>query len=79
MQQQCLEVTGYREGELPMKYLGLPITASRLSKIECHSLVDKITGKMRQWSTRNLSFVGRALLINTVVFGMCGFWASIFI
>ncbi|KAJ8423588.1 hypothetical protein Cgig2_009242 [Carnegiea gigantea] len=41
--------------------------------------VKEIMGKMRQWSTRNLSFAGRALLINTVVFGMYGFWASIFI
>ena len=47
LQQQCLEVTCYKEGDLPMKYLGVPITASRLSKLECHSLVDKITGKMR--------------------------------
>ncbi|KAJ8422631.1 hypothetical protein Cgig2_001140 [Carnegiea gigantea] len=54
-----------------MKYLGVPISASRFSKIECHQLVDKILGKMRQWSTRNLSFAGRALLVNTV--------ASIFI
>ena len=45
LQQQCLEVTGYKEVGLPMKYLGMPITASRLSKLECHSLVDKITGK----------------------------------
>ena len=79
LQQQCLEATGYREGGLPMKYLGVPLTASRLSKLECHSSVDNIMGKMRQWSTRNLSFAGRALLINTVVFGMYGFWASIFI
>jgi len=79
LQQQCLEVTGYKEGRLPMKYLGVPITTSRLSKLECHLLVDKILGKMRQWSTRNLSFAGRALLINIVGFGMYGSWASILI
>jgi len=79
LQQQCLEFTGYNEGCLPMRYLGVPITASKLSKLECHILVDKITGKMKQWSTKNLSFAGRAQLINTVVFGMYGFWASIFL
>ena len=77
--QQCLEITGYTEGSLLMKYLGFPITASKLSKLECHILVEKITGRMKQWSTRNLSFAGRAQLINIVVFGMYGFWASIFI
>jgi len=73
LQQECLELTGYNEGCLPMRYLGVPITASKLRKLECHILVDKITGKMKQWSTRNLSFVGRAQLINTVVSGMYGF------
>jgi len=62
-----------------MRYLGVPITASRLSKMECQILADKIIGKIRQWSTRNISFVGRAQLINSVVFGMYSFWASIFI
>ena len=62
-----------------MRYLGVPITVSKLSKIECHTLVDKIMGKIKQWSTTNISFAGRAQLINSVVFGMYSFWASIFI
>jgi len=28
-----------------MRYLGVPITASKLSKMECQILVDKIMGK----------------------------------
>jgi len=56
-----------------MRYLGVPITARKLSKLECHTLVEKLTGKIKQWSTRSLSFVGRAQLINTVIFGMYGF------
>jgi len=79
LQQQCLELTGYNEGCLPMRYLGVLITTSKLSKLECHILEDKITGKMKQWSTRNLSFASRAQLINTVVFAMYHFWAFIFI
>jgi len=79
LQQQCLELIGYNDGCLPMRYLGVPITVSKLRKLKCHILVDKIIGKMKQWSIRNLSFAGRAQLINTVVFGMYGFWGSIFI
>jgi len=30
-----------------MKYLGVPITTSRLSKLECRALVEKIVGKIR--------------------------------
>ncbi|KAJ8429749.1 hypothetical protein Cgig2_031567 [Carnegiea gigantea] len=57
----------------------MPITASKLSKLECRILVEKIMGKVRLWSTRSLSLVGRAQLLNTVVFGMYNFWAMIFI
>ncbi|KAJ8420932.1 hypothetical protein Cgig2_017128 [Carnegiea gigantea] len=55
-QQQCLELTGYKEGTLSRRYLGVPITASKLSKMECQILVDKIMGKIKQWSTKNISF-----------------------
>ena len=38
--QECLNLTGFGEGHLPLRYLGMPITASRLSKMECKTLVD---------------------------------------
>ena len=60
LQQQWLELIGYKEGALPMRYLGVPITASKLSKFECHTLVEKITEKIKQWSIRNLSFARSA-------------------
>ncbi|KAJ8425349.1 hypothetical protein Cgig2_027212 [Carnegiea gigantea] len=75
----CLPATGFQEGTLPMRYLGIPITASRLSKVECRTLVDKIMVKFRLWSTKNISFIGRAQLINSVVFGMYSYWPSIWI
>jgi len=43
------------------------------------SLVDKITARIHIWATRNLSFAGRALLINSVIFGAFNYWASIFL
>ncbi|KAJ8429299.1 hypothetical protein Cgig2_027668 [Carnegiea gigantea] len=48
-----------------MRYLGLLITTSKLSKIECRSLVEKIMGQMKLWSIRNLSFTSRAQLLNS--------------
>ncbi|KAJ8433455.1 hypothetical protein Cgig2_014496 [Carnegiea gigantea] len=44
LQKQCLDVTGFQEGSLPMRYLGVPVTASRLSKLECKALVEKNYG-----------------------------------
>ncbi|KAJ8420343.1 LOW QUALITY PROTEIN: hypothetical protein Cgig2_012108 [Carnegiea gigantea] len=79
LQQQCLSLIGFQKGSLPLKYLGIPITASRLTKLECMALVEKITGKIRLWATKSISFASRARLLNSVVFGMFSYWASIFI
>jgi len=61
---QCLQATNYQDSHFPMKYLGVPITASGLTKVECSSLLEKITARVHIWATRNLSFAGRAMLIN---------------
>jgi len=68
-----------KEAEIPLRYLGVLIIASRLTKLECRPLIEKIIAKINLWSTRNISFAGRAVLINTVIFGMFNYWASIFI
>ncbi|KAJ8419934.1 hypothetical protein Cgig2_011573 [Carnegiea gigantea] len=46
LQQDCLEITGFSEGHIPFRYLGMPITASKLSKLECRTLVEQISGKI---------------------------------
>jgi len=79
LKQACLQETSFEEGSFHMKYLGIPITSSRLSKLECRSFVDKIQSKVMVWSTRNISFTGRVQLLNSMVFGMFSYWANIFI
>ena len=79
LQAKCLKVTGLLEGSFPLKYLEVPITANKLKKMECRGLVEKITARVKIWAIRSLSFVGRAVLINNVLFGMFTYWASIFI
>jgi len=74
-----LDITRFIEGKLPFRYVGMPITANRLTKGECRLLVEKITAKILVWSSRHLSYVGRLVLINTVLFGMFNLWAQIFI
>ena len=46
IQQECLNITGFSEGHLPFKHLRMPITSSKLSKIECRLLTEKITAKV---------------------------------
>jgi len=62
-----------------MRYLGVPITASRLSKQEYRALIEKILGKIRLWATKSISFISGAYLLNSIIFGMYNYWATIFI
>jgi len=59
--------------------LGIPIIISRLTKIICTSLVEKITARIHVWATRHISYTGRTVLINSVTFGMFTYEASIFL
>jgi len=79
LQNKCQQITGLHDSNFPLKFLGVPITSSRLTKVECRNLVEKITAKMKIWATKSLSYAGRVVLINSVVFGMFNYWASIFI
>ena len=79
LQSACTLITNFQEGDLPMRYLSIPIVARRLSKLECRTLAEKIMGKVKIWSIRSLSFAGWAQLINSVVFRMFNYWTSIFI
>ncbi|KAJ8420145.1 hypothetical protein Cgig2_024524 [Carnegiea gigantea] len=79
LREKCLGITKFKEDKLPLTYLEVPITASKLSKMECRALLDKITSKIKTWSSRHLSLTGRTRLINSVFFGLFNYWASIFI
>lgn len=79
MQKECLEVTGFAEGKLPLKYLGMPITASRLTKVECRLLGEKITARILTWTTKHISYARRVVLVNTILVGMYSYRAQIFI
>lgn len=79
LQNKCMKIIEVQESTFPLKYLGVPIIASRLTKIEYRGLVEKITATVKIWALRSPSFAGRAVSINNVIFGMFNYWASIFI
>ncbi|KAJ8421323.1 hypothetical protein Cgig2_020385 [Carnegiea gigantea] len=74
-----MQVIGLKDSTFPQSYLGVPITVSRLTKVECPSLLEKIIARAQLWATRNIYFEGRVRLINNVIFRMSSYWASIFL
>lgn len=58
---------GLPVGDLPIRYLGVPLITSKLSFKDCAPLLEKIDVRIRGWEHRALSFAGRLLLINFVL------------
>ena len=46
---------------------------------DCDCLIDKMTSKIKIWSSRNLSFAGRAQLVNSVLMSICVYWSQMFL
>lgn len=67
------------EGFLPVKYLSVPLIPTRLRARDCHVLVEKILKWVQSWSSKLLSYGGRAQLINAVLFSIQVYWSSTFI
>ncbi|GAV80385.1 LOW QUALITY PROTEIN: zf-RVT domain-containing protein, partial [Cephalotus follicularis] len=62
---------------LPVKYLGLPLISTRLTKQDCAPLIEKIMARVNSWISKSLSYAGRSQLIKSTLASMV-FWSSIF-
>lgn len=53
MTNQCVndisEFTGYQKRALPFRYLGLPISAKNITKVDYEILVNKMTARVQSW------------------------------
>ncbi|KAL0408398.1 UNVERIFIED_CONTAM: hypothetical protein Sradi_1774200 [Sesamum radiatum] len=67
------------EGHLPLRYLGLPLLASRLTIADCQSILRKIDDRIKGWDGIMLSFASRTQLIKSVLSALQIYWAMAFI
>ncbi|GAV93079.1 hypothetical protein CFOL_v3_36457, partial [Cephalotus follicularis] len=79
MKEHILSMTNFRQGVLPVKYLGLPLITSRLTKRDCIPLIEKILTRVNSWTTKILSYAGRLQLIKSTLASMQIFWCSTFL
>lgn len=73
-----LEESHLREGDIPFRYLGIPMHHRTLHVAEYRPLVQKLQQRINNWATRKLSYAGRAMLINDVLNSIIRFWSAIF-
>lgn len=58
------------EAAFPVKFLGVPLISSRLKYGDCVVLKERILARIQSWANKRLSYGGRALLIQSVLFNM---------
>ncbi|XP_039064928.1 uncharacterized protein LOC120210227 [Hibiscus syriacus] len=67
--------TGFKHGQLPVRYLGVPLVTRKLSSKDCSALLVRINDKIDKWSSKHLSFGGRLQLVKSVLFSIFGYWS----
>ncbi|GJY31531.1 RNA-directed DNA polymerase, eukaryota, reverse transcriptase zinc-binding domain protein [Tanacetum coccineum] len=69
----------FKEGKLPVRYLGVPLITKKISVKECKQLVDKVSQKLNDWKNKSLSYARRAQLIASILGSMKVYWGSVFL
>lgn len=78
VKQQIINTLQFGEGELPVRYLGVPLISSRLGHSDCSLIIERLDAKINDWKSKMLSFAGRLQLIKSVLSAMHVYWASVF-
>ncbi|XP_039023295.1 uncharacterized protein LOC120155901 [Hibiscus syriacus] len=68
------KITGFNMGNLPVRYMRVPLVTMKLAVKECQCLIDKLRAKLNLWANRHLSFAGRLKLIRSVLFSIANYW-----
>nr|TKR98083.1 hypothetical protein D5086_0000206310 [Populus alba] len=69
----------FKPGTLPVKYLGVPLISTRLTYQNCVALIDRITSRIKVWTSASLTYAGRLQLVKSTLFSIQVYWSSMFI
>ena len=76
---EICHMLGFRSGELPVKYLGVPLISTKLAAADCQPLIEKIVTRIKSWANRFLSYAGRLQIIKSILFSIQIYWSMHFI
>ncbi|XP_039000336.1 uncharacterized protein LOC120126123 [Hibiscus syriacus] len=72
--ESIINYTGFKQGKLPVRYLGVPLVTRELTDKDCKALLDNIKSRLHQWSRKNLSYTDRVELIKIVLYSVANYW-----
>ncbi|MFS7982467.1 putative RNA-directed DNA polymerase [Helianthus anomalus] len=67
VQEEIKNIAQFNVGDLPVRYLGVPLISTRLYHKDCLPLIEKVKNKIHNWKNKSLSFAGRLQLISSVL------------
>jgi hypothetical protein len=73
-----VELFGCKEGDLPFRYLGIPMSYRKLSNKDWSPVEERFQKKLSSWKGKLLSSGGRLVLINSVLSSLPMFMISFF-
>jgi hypothetical protein len=76
---EYVSLFGCKEGEFPFRYLGIPMSPSRLFNRDWRAIEERFQKKLSSWKGKLLSSGGRLVLINSVLSSLPMFMLSFFI
>ncbi|KAJ6843969.1 uncharacterized protein M6B38_295315 [Iris pallida] len=68
------DVLGIARSDLPVRYLGVPLTVNYARDQDCRGLVEYVQRRVEGWQAVGLSFGGRIELIRSVISAVAHFW-----
>lgn len=66
-------VLGFQVRDLPIKYMGTPLTGKSIKYIDCDALLAELRALLTRWSGKKLSYKGRTQLADWVFHGKFGY------
>jgi hypothetical protein len=75
---EYVELFGCKEGEFPFRYLGIPMSPSRIHNKDWRVVEERFQKKLSSWKGKLLSSGGRLVLINSVLSSLPMFMMSFF-
>lgn len=71
------DMLNINSGNLPIIYLGIPLSSNKLKARDCGELIDKVNKKHNHWNNKLLIISGQVELVNSVIYPMLHFWLQI--
>ncbi|KAE8705739.1 Calcium-dependent protein kinase 3 [Hibiscus syriacus] len=76
--QQVRDISGFKFGSLPVRYLGVPFVTRRLTEKDYSPLLEKVV-RVNSWAARVLSYADRIQLVQSILCNVQAYWCRHFV